>query len=232
MACSADGTILAAGFGSGEIALWDVATGRLRAVLPAHIIPAHTSGPLAKHVLAQPAWIVHLAFSPDGSTLASDDTTAVRFWDVATGKPKAGAPVIDGRGCLAFSPDGKTLAVAESTMRVDEKFHYPIRLWDLATGRKRVEMTAQWAVSGLAFLPGGWTLVTLDGGRTVRLWDAESGRAQAGLRFEHHCVVQSLAVSPDGKMIAAGGYESDPMFGVIQLVDVDGMNLRQRKSRP
>ncbi len=229
---SPDGRLVSAGNFLGEIVLWDAVAGLHRATLPAHIIPAHTEGRDERQVRARPAGIVDLTFSPDGSTLVSDDTTAVCFWDVATGKAKVGAPVIDGRGSLAFSHDGKMLAVADSSPRVEEGFRYPIRLWDMATGRKRVEMAAGAAVSGAAFLPGGRSLVTLEGGQVVRLWDAESGRPLAGLRFEHHCVAEALAVSPDGRLIAAGGFSSAEIFGIIQLVEVDGANLRPYKPRP
>ena len=32
-------------------------------------------------------------------------------------------------------------------------------------------------------------------------------------------------VSPNGKRIAAGGYNSDPRFGIIQLLETDGASL-------
>ena len=51
-----------------------------------------------------------MAFSPDGTTLASGDAGSVRLWDVAShaqlGPPLAANAV----NSVAFSPDGKTVA--------------------------------------------------------------------------------------------------------------------------
>ena len=54
-----------------------------------------------------------LAFSPDGTLLASLDVeSVVRFWDVRARKELASAPVEGARNRLAFSPDGARLAIA------------------------------------------------------------------------------------------------------------------------
>ena len=64
-------------------------------------------------VLAEAPEPVHsVAFSPDGTTLASrPPPTAVRLWDVATGR-RIGGPLTGGPRAVAvaFSPDGNTLA--------------------------------------------------------------------------------------------------------------------------
>jgi WD40 repeat protein len=56
-----------------------------------------------------------LAFSPDSRRLAvilsEQDKTALKVWDVTTGKLLRTLPVEDASCCLAFGPDGARLAV-------------------------------------------------------------------------------------------------------------------------
>jgi WD40 repeat protein len=77
-----------------EIALWDLATGRVLAVLKGHTV-----------------WVWTASFSPDGRTLASgDDSGAIKLWNVASGQEMLTLEnYTSSVKSLAFSQDSRTL---------------------------------------------------------------------------------------------------------------------------
>ena len=89
-----------------------------------------------------------VAFSPDGTTLASGSSDqAVRLWEVSSGRTlRAFEGHKSGVTSLVFSPDGRNLASASHDGTV--------RLWDVATGV---------CLAILLALPEGWAAFTPDG---------------------------------------------------------------------
>ena len=127
VAFSPDGQTLASGMGEyfysrrwgysydGDIALWDAATGQHLKTLSGHT-----------------NYVLSVAFSPDGKTLASGSSdNTIRLWDAVTGQH---LKTLSGHSenvlSVAFSQDGKILASGSSDNT--------IRLWELHT---RVSIT-------------------------------------------------------------------------------------------
>jgi RNA polymerase sigma factor (sigma-70 family) len=141
--------------------------------------------------------VISVAYSPDGKVIASGQRNEgpIILWDAATGKELRRLEEQPGvRGGFAFSPDGKQLALV--------KWGEWVGLWDVATGKQTRRLKIQ---------PGGCVTFSADGKRMavpsstqVVLLDAVSGKELRRLQG-HPETIQSLAFSPDGKLLAAGG---------------------------
>src|SRR5579883_1010218 len=200
VAFSPNGQIVATAVSSFEpVRLWDAATGK----------------ELRKMQNPQ-WWWGHLAFSADGKTVAAGaDRHRIAVWDADSGRL---LHQLDGHENLtfavpiAFSPDGRLLASGGS----GETF----RLWDLKTGKEARRFTVQpplpkekteshdhvGLVQAVVFSSDGRILASASNDSPVRLWDVATGKEIRALQGDRYGAY-SLALSPAGKMLAAGELE-------------------------
>lgn len=151
------------------------------------------------------------AFAPDGKTLATGDSAnRVRLWDVASGKEQnlhrdntvaLAAP--------ALSPDGRILA----TYGDDQT----LRLWAFPSGKHlRTFRGHDSGVLCLAFTADGKQLITGGYDGTIRFHDTVTGRERRKIEAHGRSengkrearAVAAIALSPDGKTLASGGFDS------------------------
>ena len=220
-AFSRDGTLLAATDTDQAIRLIDVATGRERGPRLGHDLRRSPDEKRPDKDLIGPGALAMdvgccLAFSPDGSILASGSfvgTTAPRasihLWDVARGEELRHFPAHPELiRALSFSPDGKTIASGGGE-RV-------IRTWDVATGRELVPHVGhQSAIWTLAVSPADGTVYTGGSDRTVRHWDPVSGR-ELGTFTRLRLPAFGMVISPDGKNVLIGGYRGVAIWSVAE----------------
>jgi WD40 repeat protein len=144
---------------------------------------------------------VHCAtFSPDGKYIASGGLSALKVWEIATGREvfTSQADV----HCLALSPDGRRLAEASPTTL--------LTVWNLATGERLTLAGHAGTVTRVAFSPdvkgdGRRRLASASRDRTARIWDVDGGTAL--LTLHHPSSVTSVAFGPDGRLLATGSHE-------------------------
>ena len=164
-----------------------------------------------------------IAISPDGTRVAAPcwDTT-IRVFDMTTGeenlcldhatdhpyrpKPLHGPALDDWRQIagprgtarsISFSDNGQAIAA----LCLDGH----VRVWNTRDGSLLCSVPSNRKVmvgtTLFAFFPGGFRLVTAVGAEAV-VWEVEGG-AEIERLPAHECDIRALAVSPDGRVLAA-----------------------------
>ena len=186
LAVSADGGAIAAATSDRRMGIWETRSGKL------------------VHVWEPPAWLSHLAFSPDGRFLAGVDAAnfSVLIYRMDTRElvrtlawNESASPALYG---VYFSPDWKQLAwVARGT----------VQIMDFATGALGAALLHEDFVNSVSWSADGRLIGTAAAGvvegqftPAVYLWESASGKILKTLPQKQ--AISSLAFSPDGKGLA------------------------------
>ena len=218
LAFSWDGTYLASSSRDNTIKLWDIWNGKEITAFPLvrGDLNAIAFSPIENLLASSDAiWDVesmeivytlgqgrrepgHVAFSPDGSTLAvAIFGEPIILWDIASGQvvrtyeQHADTPEYG----IEFSPDGSQIAAGESFGTV--------RLWDVASGQvvTTFEYSKDDDVHDVAFSPDGHFLASGGTDNTIRVWDLANGQMVQTLR--HGNGMYGVTFSPDGSLLAS-----------------------------
>jgi WD40 repeat protein len=150
-----------------------------------------------------------VAASPRGRLIASATAKMIKVWDADTRRVRFSLPG-QAFNAVVFSPDGRRLAAAE-TAAAQRAFRQEVKLWDTALGQEILTLSGPnfGTIDYLAFSPDGKFLAgacnqpAKNSVGEIRLWDATPSRDLFTVHLpEGH--VTALALSPDGKYLAAG----------------------------
>jgi WD40 repeat protein/tRNA A-37 threonylcarbamoyl transferase component Bud32 len=235
--------------GEDQIAqLWDLASGRLLAVMQhrnpitavgfskdgRRILTASEDDAIRVWDRAEgqdgppgelhPNRIRALAVNPQGDLVATGaDDKMVRLWETTTGRlVLRGKPLPHGHQIqtVAFSPDGKVLAAGF----VDGE---GVELWNLADREKPPRhLPHKAAVHTVVFSPDGQLVATAGYANDVRVWNPLTGQPAGPGVLNHGRPVLSAAFSPDGTTLATGGVDQMARLRDVSTGGVRGQPLR------
>jgi WD40 repeat protein len=149
--------------------------------------------------------IVCVAYSPDGKLVitGSHDQT-VRVSEAATGKLVRKMETDDEVHRLAVSSNGRLLAAGTGGFK-GRPLSGKVFVWDLASGKELFKFTGHaFEINCLTFSPDSQRLAS-NCSRYLKIFDlAQQGKEILSVRDEAVRAVNSLAYSPDGKILAMG----------------------------
>lgn len=198
---SPDGALFAVGTQTGQLKLFKSNAGKLE---------------LVRTMAAHRGIVRALEWTRDGGRLVtSGEDGLVKVWSPGADEPVRtivahDRPVYG----VAISPDGKTIASAAGDYRARKPGE--VRLWDIESGTElaRLPDTDRQAVWNVAFLGNDRLVTAQEGEIGVKIWDTTTKKLIRGLNVPE--TVRGLAVSADGKWIAAtGGRE-----GMVKIWEV------------
>jgi WD40 repeat protein len=140
---------------------------------------------------------VDVAFSPDGSMLATADRGTISVWDARRRTRDWFRYSSHGFfGAVAFAPGGSDLAAATSMGSVV--------IWNARTGRRIAEVNpVTGSVNAVAFSPSGRFLATAGNDGNITLWNSANLH-----RLAAHAgpvgATRALAFTPDGSTLISG----------------------------
>ena len=197
-----DGKSVVGGSLDGDLRVWDI-----------------SSGSITQTYVSDSGGRTQIVVDPTGRTVVSgSDDGSVFAWDLsgsqALGRtfswstPDNSCPSAP---CFAVNPAGTAMATDEYDGTIDLVDLRTLKWYATLPGTKGLQ------ANGLAFTPGG-QLVTGDTGGNIIVWATQTGKALRRLGVADP--VYYLAVSPDGRQLAAQSQPDNSSTTQVEVIDL------------
>ena len=203
LAVSLDGKRIASGGCDRTVRVWEYPSGKLEQSIENHA-----------------DWVLGVVFAPDGKHLltCSRDKTA-KVWDLSA---KESVLTFPDHQNAVFGVGVKKDSKAGFSAGLDKQ----VRMWNATGEGKQIKVIGNHSDEILKMVqhPTEPIMVTTSADKSVKVWNPESGantKTLTGLT-DH---VFAAAISPDGKQVAAGGYDGEVrVWNVADGAVVKGFN--------
>jgi serine/threonine-protein kinase len=202
--------------GPGRLKVWNVTTGAL------------------KHDLAGHSHAYDVAFSPDGTVLASAGSwggnegngTGVITWNTEEGKKESAIAKEANAGvhAVAFSPTRKMVAIA--AVQYDKEnaaYSTAIIMAFPLSGITEWQQTIPGWANPKAFTPDGRSVAVFCGGESIRFINVETGQTQHEIKPQQGGRWTDFAIAPSAQMMFIGRSDGERKGGIeFWKLDSDG----------
>ena len=228
-AYSLDGKFIVTGDNSGEVTLWDAATGGIiRAKPNTYTLPEDIEE--SAQITRDSRYVTCVCFSPDGKFIAvgdhgddDDGSHLVKLWSSDLSELVVALdPQIEKVESLCFSPDSNQLAIGGERKVVV----------NADGGNSFIFLTGHAStVHSLCYIRNGTCLVACDSD-DLKIWEVLTKRCLCTFRPEESSPI-GMSVSPDGRniLLACGGYNSVQLLSVATLLGNEGETKRTEDVR-
>jgi WD40 repeat protein len=203
-AISPDGKTLATGGFDRSFALWDLATGRGRLLVPPVDLALEGTA---------------VAFSRDGKTLTTLDSKSIGVWNVTSGNPIRRSPHRFGEFLVEKLSDDGSLAALDTHRDIKGGLRAPsdvLAVWDVSRGDVLSRVSVGAEPVDLAFDSAGRRLAVAATNGTVGIWDVRTGKLLGpGMRVPGGA--SSVTFGPGDDTITIGGGR-----GLVTVWDLSG----------